>query len=36
MTYLEAIVKILNKYSQWNTVVAGNEPREKYYFKHKI
>ena len=31
----EAIIKILNKYSQWNAVVAGNEPREKYYFNHK-
>tara|TARA_B100000963_G_scaffold347152_1_gene353141 strand:+ start:120 stop:2219 length:2100 start_codon:yes stop_codon:yes gene_type:complete len=31
----EAIVRILNKYPNWNAVVAGNEPREKYYFKHK-
>ena len=31
----EAIIKILNKYPNWSAVVAGNEPREKYYFKHK-
>ncbi len=31
----EAIIKILNKYPNWKAVVAGNEPREKYHFKHK-
>ena len=31
----EAIIKILNKYSKWSAIVAGNEPREKYNFKHK-
>ena len=31
----EAILKILDKYPKWNAVVAGNEPREKYDFKHK-
>jgi len=31
----DAIIKILDKYPKWNAVVAGNEPREKYYFKHK-
>ena len=29
------IIKILNKYPQWSAIVAGNEPREKYFFKHK-
>ncbi len=31
----EAIIKILNKYNDWSSVVAGNEPREKFNFKHK-
>ena len=31
----EAVIKILNKYSNWKAIVAGNEPREKYFFKHK-
>ena len=30
-----AILKILDKYPSWNSIVAGNEPREKYDFKHK-
>ena len=30
-----AIIKILNKYPNWHAVVAGNEPREKFDFKHK-
>lgn len=30
-----AIVKILNKHTDWKAVVAGNEPREKYSFYHK-
>ncbi len=29
------IIKILNKYSQWNALVIGDEPREKLSFKHK-
>jgi len=29
-----AIIKILNKYKNWFAVVAGNEPREKFLFKH--
>ena len=29
------ILKILDKYKDWNAVVVGNEPREKFYFKHK-
>tara|TARA_Y100001970_G_scaffold232976_1_gene290220 strand:+ start:305 stop:2404 length:2100 start_codon:yes stop_codon:yes gene_type:complete len=31
----KAIIKILNKYSDWKAIVAGNEPREKYNFNHK-
>ena len=31
----KAIIKILNKYPNWSALVAGNEPREKYDFKHK-
>lgn len=31
----DAIIKILNKFSDWNAVIAGNEPREKYNFNHK-
>ena len=30
-----AIIKILNKYSEWRAVVIGDEPREKLDFKHK-
>ena len=30
-----AIIKILNKYKDWSSVVAGNEPRERFNFKHK-
>ena len=31
----EAILKILNKYSDWTAKVIGDEPREKLIFKHK-
>jgi glycosyltransferase involved in cell wall biosynthesis len=31
----ESIIKILNKYQNWNAVVFGDENREKYNFKHK-
>ncbi len=31
----EAIIKILKKYDNWKAIVAGNEPREKFNFKHK-
>ena len=31
----EAIVKILNKYPDWKSVVIGDEPREKLLYKHK-
>tara|TARA_B110000881_G_C18574501_1_gene517673 strand:- start:263 stop:2029 length:1767 start_codon:yes stop_codon:yes gene_type:complete len=30
----DAIIKILNQYSQWRAVVIGDEPREKLNFKH--
>jgi len=30
-----SIIKILNKYPNWNAIVLGDEPREKYNFKHK-
>ena len=30
-----AIIKILNKYPDWNAIVIGDEPREKIVFKHK-
>ena len=30
-----AIIKILNKYPQWKSIVIGDEPREKINFKHK-
>jgi glycosyltransferase involved in cell wall biosynthesis len=31
----ETIVKILNKYPDWKSVVIGDEPREKLLYKHK-
>jgi hypothetical protein len=31
----EAIIKVLNKYPNWKSVVIGDEPREKLFFKHK-
>ncbi len=30
-----AIIKILNKYPLWKSIVIGDEPREKHYFEHK-
>ncbi len=30
-----SIIKILNKYTDWNANVVGDEPREKLNFKHK-
>ena len=30
-----AVIKILNKYKNWNAIVVGDEPRERYNFKHK-
>ncbi len=31
----DAIKKILNEFKNWKSVVIGDEPREKYFFKHK-
>ena len=31
----QAIIKILDKYPEWNSIVFGNESREKYNFNHK-
>ena len=31
----ETIINILNKYQDWNSIVFGNESREKYNFNHK-
>ena len=33
--YGNAIIKILNKYKSWKSIVVGDEPREKYNFNHK-
>ena len=30
-----SITKILDKYSDWKSIVVGDEPREKHIFKHK-
>ena len=29
-----AVIKILKKFKNWRAVAIGNEPREKFYFKH--
>ncbi len=31
----KSIIKILDSNNDWKAIVIGNEPREKYYFKHK-
>ena len=31
----KAVVKILNKYPEWKSIVIGDEPRERLHFKHK-
>ncbi len=31
----KAIIRILNEFPDWSSVVIGDEPREKIYFKHK-
>jgi glycosyltransferase involved in cell wall biosynthesis len=30
-----AVLRILDKFKDWNAISIGNEPREKYDFKHK-
>ena len=30
-----AIIKILQKYPDWRSIVVGDEPREVFFFKHK-
>ena len=30
----EAVIKILNKYPEWSSIVIGNEPREKLFYNH--
>ena len=30
-----AVIKILKKYTNWRSIIVGDEPREKYNFKHK-
>ena len=31
----KAIIKVLNEFDNWNALAIGNEPRERYFFKHK-
>ncbi len=31
----KAIIKILNKYKKWSSIVIGDEPRDKLEFEHK-
>ena len=31
----KAIVKILDKYNDWSSIVIGDEPRQKHFFNHK-
>ena len=31
----KAVVKILDKFPKWKAIAIGNEPREKFFFKHK-
>jgi glycosyltransferase involved in cell wall biosynthesis len=31
----KAVIKILDKYKKWQAIVIGDEPRQKYFFKHK-
>ena len=32
--YCKAVIKILNKFKDWRALAIGNEPREKFNFKH--
>ena len=31
----KAIIKVLDKYKNWKAIVIGDEPRQKFFFKHK-
>ena len=31
----KAIIKILNKYNNWSSIVIGDEPRDQLFFEHK-
>ena len=31
----ESVIPVLNKYKDWSSIVIGDEPREKIFFKHK-
>ena len=31
----KAVIRILDKFPQWRAIAIGNEPREKFFFKHK-
>jgi hypothetical protein len=31
----KAIIKILDKYNDWSSIVIGDEPRQKHFFNHK-
>ena len=31
----KAVIKILDRFPQWKAIAIGNEPREKFSFKHK-
>ena len=31
----KAIIKVLDKYTDWKAIVIGDEPRQKFFFKHK-
>ena len=31
----KAILKILDKHEDWNSIVIGDEPRQKFFFNHK-
>ena len=33
--YGKAVLKILNEFPNWKAIAIGNEPREKFNFKHK-
>ena len=33
--FATAVIKILNKYKDWKSIIIGDEPREKYSFQHK-